>query len=79
MTSISPRSSPCRRHNCSVEHAEVVNGFREMSMLWEEQAELETRGYEEDMRMYMQSNPRPLFRDWLLHNRSRDRNHENAS
>lgn len=45
-------------------------------MLWEEQAERETGGYEEDMRMYLQSNPRPLFRDWLLHSKNRLRNVE---
>lgn len=76
MVSISPRLSPCRRHPCSVEHAELVRGFREISMLWEEQAERETGGYEEDMRMYLQSNPRPLFRDWLLHSKNRLRNVE---
>lgn len=76
MTSISPAASPCRRHHCSVEHAEVVNGYREMSMLWEQQAEIETGGYEEDMRAYLQCNPRPLFRDWLMHNKGRFQNME---
>jgi hypothetical protein len=59
-----------------VEHAEVVNGYREYAILWEQQAELETGGYEEDMRMYLQSNPRPLFRDWLLHSKNRVENVE---
>lgn len=40
-----------------------------MSMLWEEQAERDTGGYEEDLRLYLQSNPRPLFRDWLIHSK----------
>ena len=69
MALISPESSPCRRHHCSVEHAEVVNGYREISMLWEQQAERETGGYEEDLRLYLQRNPRPLFRDWLIHSK----------
>lgn len=45
-------------------------------MLWEQQAEIETGGYEEDMRAYLQCNPRPLFRDWLMHNKGRFQNME---
>jgi len=72
MTSIEYGNSPCRRHPCSVEHAELVRGYREYASMWEQQAEIATGGYESDMQMYLQSNPRPQFRDWLLHNRRAD-------
>jgi hypothetical protein len=52
-----------------VEHAERVQGFREHLALWEAQAEQVTGGYPGDMEMYLQSNPRPRFRDWLIHTR----------
>lgn len=69
MTAIRSALSPCRRHPCSVEHAERVRGFRELTSLWEEQAERDTGGYAEDLRLYLQSNPRPQFKDWLIHTR----------
>ncbi|PWK81673.1 hypothetical protein C8D88_11684 [Lentzea atacamensis] len=69
MTSIRPALSPCRRHPCSVEHAERVRGFRELASSWEERAEREAGGYPADLALYAQSNPRPQFRDWLIHTR----------
>ena len=69
MTAILSGWSPCRRHPCSVEHAERVRGFRELTALWEERAERETGGYEADLAMYVQSHPRPRFKDWLIHTR----------
>lgn len=70
MTRLRPGLSPCRRHPCSVEHADRVTGFREQARLWEERAELETGGYATDLAVYAQSVPRPLFRDWLIHTRN---------
>jgi hypothetical protein len=52
-----------------VEHAEKVQGFREYVALREAQAEQMTGGYPGDMEMHLQSNPRPQFRDWLIHTR----------
>lgn len=69
MTFILPNRSPCRRHPCSAEHAERVRGFRELASLWEEQAERETGGYPADLALYLESNPRPQFKDWLIHTR----------
>lgn len=62
--------SPCRPHPCSVEHADRVLGFRELAQAWEQQAERVTSGYAADLAWYVQSNPRPQFRDWLTHTRS---------
>lgn len=70
MTAIMPGLSPCRRHPCSAEHAERVTGYRELAATWEQQAEQETGGYPGDLVTYVQSNPRPLFRDWLIHTRN---------
>jgi hypothetical protein len=69
VTAILRGMSPCRKHPCSVEHAELVRGFREHSALWEEQAERETGGYAGDMAAYLETHPRPQFRDWLIHTR----------
>jgi hypothetical protein len=69
VTAIIPGLSPCRRHPCSTEHAERVSGFREWAAMWDRQAERETGGYPADMRAYLQSNPRPQFRDWLIQTR----------
>lgn len=69
MTAILPGLSPCRSHPCSAEHAEIVAGFREHAALWEQEAERETGGYAGDLAVYVQSKPRPLFRDWLIHTR----------
>lgn len=69
MTAIIPGLSPCRSHPCSAEHAERVAGFREWAATWEAQAERETGGYSGDLKVYVQSNPRPQFRDWLIHTR----------
>lgn len=69
VTAILSGLSPCRRHPCSVEHADRVRGFRELASLWEEQAERETGGYPGDMALYLQSHPRPQFKDWLVHTR----------
>lgn len=70
MTAINPAVSPCRRHPCSVEHAERVRGWREHVAIWEARAESETGGYAGDLAMYVQSNPRPQFKDWLIQTRS---------
>lgn len=69
MTAIRSALSPCRKHPCSVEHAEVVRGFRELAASWEERAEREAGDYSADLALYAQSNPRPLFRNWLIHTR----------
>lgn len=69
MTAILPGLSPCRPHPCSAEHADRVQGFRELASLWEQRAEVETGGYSGDLVAYVQSNPRPLLRDWLIHTR----------
>jgi hypothetical protein len=53
-----------------VEHAERVTGFRELARLWEETAEQVTGGYAADLKAYLQSVPRPLFRDWLINTRN---------
>lgn len=69
MTTILSGVSPCRRHPCSLEHADVVTGFREHAALWEAEAERVTGGYAADLEAYEQSHPRPLFRDWLINSR----------
>jgi hypothetical protein len=69
VTAILPDLSPCRRHPCSLEHADVVTGFREHAARWEAEAERETGGYETDLVRYALDHPRPLFRDWLIHQR----------
>jgi hypothetical protein len=69
VTAILPALSPCRRHPCSLEHADVVTGFREHAARWEEEAERVTGGYGSDLETYAQSHPRPLFRDWLIHSK----------
>lgn len=66
MTTLEPTRSPCRKHPCSVEHADVVWGFREVARLWEEQAEAITGGYESEMDRYAEDHPRPTFRDYLI-------------
>lgn len=69
MTAILSVLSPCRSHPCSVEHAERVRGYREWVAVWEAQAEQVTGGYAGDMKAYLENNPRPQFRDWLIHTR----------
>jgi hypothetical protein len=49
----------------------VVTGFREHAARWEQAAEEVTGGYVGDTVSYTQSHPRPLFRDWLIHQRRR--------
>lgn len=68
MTAVHPALSPCRKHPCSVEHADVVTGYREELDRWEQAAGMATGGYAADLEAYAQSHPRPLFRDWLIHN-----------
>lgn len=66
MTTLEPSRSPCRKHPCSVEHADVVVGFREVARLWGEAAEAITGGYESEMDRYTEDNPRPTFREYLI-------------
>lgn len=70
MTAIHRALSPCRNHPCSVEHAERVRGFREHAEIWEARAEQATGGYAGDLAAYVQSHPRPQFKDWLIQTRS---------
>jgi hypothetical protein len=46
MTAIPPASSPCRRHSCSREHADLVRMFRSVALDWEMAAERVAGGYE---------------------------------
>lgn len=66
MTTLEPSRSPCRSHPCSVEHADVVRGFRESARLWLEQAEATTGGYSTEMARYAEEQPRPTFREYLI-------------
>ena len=69
MTAIDPLVSPCRSHPCSVEHAEIVRGYRDWLAQWETTAEAATGGYASDLAAFVESRPRPQFRDWLIYSR----------
>jgi hypothetical protein len=70
MTSLDPGRSPCRRHPCSVEHADVVQSFREAVRLYDEQAERVTGGYEWEMARYREDHPRPTLKNYLIKRRA---------
>ncbi|HEY0690661.1 MAG TPA: hypothetical protein VGD71_16675 [Kribbella sp.] len=67
MTTIPPALSPCRRHPCSREHAELVLTFRSLAESWLEAAEQATGGYPTELARYRESHPAPKFRDFLAH------------
>ncbi len=64
---IEPELSPCRtaRHGCSIEHADLVRGYREHRYLWELERELKTGGYATEIERY---GPGPTFKEWLRFN-----------
>lgn len=66
MTTIEPVRSPCRPHPCSVEHAEVVRGYRELAQRWEDRAEQATGGYATETTRYLEDHRRPSFKDYLM-------------
>jgi hypothetical protein len=66
MTTIPEDRSPCRRHPCSVEHADVVRSFWDIQRQWRADAEAATGAYETEMASYSQNNPQPTFRDYLI-------------
>lgn len=66
MTVIPPSLSPCRRHPCSVEHAEMVRTFRGLAEQWRHTAERVTGGYESDLRHYRESHPPPRLKAFLI-------------
>lgn len=39
---------------------------------WEREAEAVTLNYDTELAEYKETNPPPLFRDWLIHNRQRE-------
>lgn len=65
MTAIAPSLSPCRRHPCSREHADLVATFRSLAEDWLREAERVTGGYEADLKLYVQSHPRPNLKNFL--------------
>ncbi|HEV2779092.1 MAG TPA: hypothetical protein VGX25_06775 [Actinophytocola sp.] len=69
MTKIDPRCSPCRRHPCSVEHADLVRTFRSLAEDWRRAAERATGGYEREMRLFVESHPRPTLKPFLVASR----------
>lgn len=69
MTAIPQALSPCRRHPCSREHADLVRSFRELAEVWLREAERVTRGYEAELAHHLQSNPRPSFKGFLVASR----------
>lgn len=66
MTALEPARSPCQPHPCSVEHADVVRGYREFAALWELAAEQATSGYAAELAHYLEEHPRPSFKDYLM-------------
>jgi hypothetical protein len=66
MTAILPSLSPCRRHPCSVEHAEMVNTFRSIAEDWLREAERVTRGYPSELAHYRESHPPPSLKAFLI-------------
>ena len=85
MARIPDHRSPCRidkakgprRHACSTEHADIVEGFREAQRLQEERAERECIGYATELEAYFHPQNgverRLTFRDWLLQSRDTTR------
>jgi hypothetical protein len=69
MTTISPNRSPCRRHPCSVEHADLVDTYRLMMEMWNRDAERVTGGYAAEMALYLESHPRPTLKRFLVASR----------
>lgn len=69
MTALAPSLSPCRRHPCSVEHAELVQSFRSVVECWRAEAERVTGGYEAELALYRQSHPAPAFKSFLIASR----------
>lgn len=69
MTTIPPALSPCRRHPCSREHADLVLTFRSLAEDWRVVAEQATGGYPTELARYRESHPAPKFRDFLTHTR----------
>ncbi len=69
MTTIPPALSPCRRHPCSREHADLVLTFRSLVDAWWDAALKETGGWPTDLAHYRESHPAPKFRDFLTHTR----------
>jgi len=69
MTALPAALSPCRRHPCSVEHAELVRMFRSTVELWAAEAERVTGGYERELALYRQSHPMPSFKAFLIASR----------
>ncbi|WP_439377457.1 hypothetical protein [Amycolatopsis lexingtonensis] len=66
MTSLDPGRSPCSRHPCSVEHADVVLSFREAVRLYDEEAERVTGGYDRELARYLEDHPRPNLKTYLI-------------
>ena len=69
MTAIPPAASPCRRHPCSREHADLVLTFRSVAETWRVAAEQATGGYRTELARYRETHPAPTFRDFLTHTR----------
>lgn len=69
MTAIALALSPCRRHPCSREHADLVRSFREVAETWERHAERVTGGYAAELAHYVESNPRPTLKRFLVASR----------
>jgi len=70
MTALAANRSPCRTHPCSVEHADVVQSYREAVRLWDEQAEQATGGYDAEMELYREDHPRPTLKNYLMARRT---------
>lgn len=66
MTAIPAASSPCRRHPCSREHADLVAMFRSLAQDWAATAERVTGGYEREMALYLEGHPRPTLKAFLV-------------
>jgi hypothetical protein len=66
MTAIPTASSPCRRHPCSREHADLVRMFRSIALDWEMAAERVTGGYDREMALYLEGHPRPTLKGFLV-------------
>lgn len=69
MTAIPSSLSPCRRHPCSVEHAEMVRMFRGLAEDWRRRAEAVTQGYPAELAHYRESHPAPSFKAFLVASR----------
>lgn len=65
MTAIATWQSPCRRHPCSAEHADLVRTYRSIVDTWWTGAERVTGGYETELALYRQTHPMPSFKAFL--------------